>query len=143
MSKIVCRPIRDTQEQRECFEIRKQVFVEEQKLFTGSDRDAYDQTAIHIAALIENKIIGTVRIYREKKDIWMGGRLAVRKAYRGKAGKLLVSAAVQFVKQQHASRFKALIQAENVLFFQKLKWKSIGSPVNHRGQPHQMMEAPL
>ena len=143
MSEIICRQILNDIERAACFKIREQVFVDEQKLFRSSDLDEHDQDAVHIAAVSKGKIIGTVRIYSEKDDIWVGGRLAVKKKYRGRAGKLLVLKAVEIVKANNAKVFKAVIQADNVLFFINLKWESAGDMFLHHGQMHQLMHAQL
>jgi putative N-acetyltransferase (TIGR04045 family) len=143
MSEITCRQIINDEELAACFKIRKQVFVDEQKLFCDSDLDEHDKNAVHIAAVSNDKTIGTVRIYREEEDVWVGGRLAVKKRYRGMAGKFLVLRAVEIVKNNNAKVFKAIIQADNVPFFINLKWKPVGEMFLHHGQMHQLMQAQL
>ena len=143
MSKITCRETINDEEKAACFRIRRQVFVDEQKLFPYSDIDEYDARALHIAAFKDDKIIGTVRIYPENNGVWVGGRLAVEKRYRGKAGKQLVLKAMEIVKKHQALVFKAVVQSENVLFFENLKWQRKGRPFNYHGQSHQLMQAQL
>ena len=143
MSKIICRQVLNDEERAACFSIRKQVFVDEQKLFYDSDHDVHDNNAIHIAAIINGNIVGTVRIYREENDVWVGGRSAVEKRYRGKAGKFLVLKAVEIVKKSNAKVFKAIIQSNNVPFFKNLKWEPKGEMFLHHGQMHQLMQAKL
>jgi putative N-acetyltransferase (TIGR04045 family) len=143
MLDIYCRQIENDEERAACFEIRKQVFVDEQKLFPDTDLDEHDKEALHLAAVSNDKIIGTVRIYREEEDVWVGGRLAVKKRYRGKAGKLLVLKAVEIVKANNAKVFKAVIQADNLPFFISLKWKQVGEMFLHHGQMHQLMQSQL
>jgi len=143
MSEIICRQIENDDERFVCLKIRKQVFVEEQNLFSDTDLDPHDKEALHIAAFLNDKIIGTVRIYKEKDNVWIGGRLAVKKRYRGKTGKLLVLKAIEIVKKNKADVFKAIIQADNVAFFTSLKWIKVGGLFLHHGQPHQLMEAQL
>ena len=123
MSKIICRQVLNDEERKACFKIRKQVFVDEQRLFYDSDHDAHDNVAIHIVAIINGNVVGTVRVYREENDIWVGGRLAVKKRYRGKIGKLLVLKAVEIVKKNNAKLFKAIIQSNNIPFFINLNWE--------------------
>ena len=143
MEEIICRQIENDDERAVCFKIRKKVFVDEQKLFSGTDVDLHDKVAVHIAAIINDKVIGTVRIYKEENNVWIGGRLAVKKRYRGKAGKFLVLKAVEIVKNNNAKVFKAKIQAYNVPFFLNLKWKPVGEIFLHHGQMHQLMQAQL
>ena len=143
MTRIVCREVSSPAEIAECFAIRHKIFVEEQKLFCETDRDEYDDRAVHIAALCEGRIIGTVRLYKERDGLWWGGRLAVLKEFRGKAGRLLVQAATDYVRQHQARSFRAQVQAGNIKFFERLGWKRIGETVLYHGKPHVLMEAPL
>ena len=143
MCEIICRPVQDKRELCECFFIRKKIFVEEQNLFNVTDCDEHDEESIHIAAFYKKKIIGTVRIYQEENGLWWGGRLAVDKRFRGRAGKLLVQKAVEIVKTNNIKHFRAYVQLKNVPFFKSLKWKPKGTVFHHYGKPHQLMEADL
>ena len=139
----MCRPVKNREELLESYSLRKEVFVEEQKLFKRTDRDRHDKHAIHIIALYNNKIVGTVRVHRDKTDIWYGSRLAVLKRFRGKAGKILIQKAVEVVKGNGAKQFMAHIQKRNVPLFKRLKWTEVGRVFTHHGKPHQLMEAKL
>ncbi len=143
MSEIICRPVKNNEELIRCFEIRKQIFVHEQKLFKKHDRDKYDRDAIHIAALYNDEIVGTVRVYKTKDNIWFGSRLAVLKKYRGKTGILLIRKAVEIVKENGAEKFLARIQKKNVPLFKRLKWTPQGECFFYQGAQHQLMEANL
>ena len=140
---ITCRPVQNKAELLESFALRKEVFVEEQKLFKRTDRDRHDNQAIHIIAFYNNTIVGTVRVHRDKSDIWYGSRLAVLKKFRGKAGKLLVEKAVEVVKENGAKKFIAYIQERNVPLFKRLKWLPLGQIITYHHKPHQLMEANL
>lgn len=143
MPEIICRPVKNNEELLACFEIRKQIFVNEQKLFKKNDRDKYDSRAIHIVALYNNKVVGTVRVYKTKNNIWFGSRLAVLKQYRGKVGMRLIRKAVEFVKENGAEKFMARIQKKNIPLFKRLKWTLQGPCFMYHGEPHQLMEAKL
>jgi putative N-acetyltransferase (TIGR04045 family) len=140
---ISCREVRTESELRECYTIRKKVFVEEQKLFSKTDRDRYDAKAFHIAAFQSGRIVGTVRIYQKGKDVWFGGRLAVLKDFRGRVGKLLIEKAVATAREKGAKRFLAYIQIKNVPFFKRCGWSAVGEIFQYHGAPHQLMEAEL
>lgn len=143
MEGLVVRVARDEEEVLKCFEIREDIFLEEQKIFQASDRDDHDRNAIHIVAVQGEEIVGTVRVYQEGEGIWYGGRLAVLQAHRGRVvGKLLVRKAVEVVKGRNARRFYAYIQDKNVLFFKRLGWIPLGE-IRKYGLPHQLMELPV
>ncbi len=142
---VVYHRARIPQDIEDALAVRHEVFVEEQKIFPQTDRDAHDATSIHIVAKAGDTIAGTVRIYSKNNNgHWIGGRLAVGKAYRtGKVGARLVQEAVRQVQRQGATQFTARIQVQNVRFFQRLGWKPLGSPEDYMGRPHQQMQADL
>ena len=143
MKDIRVRLVETAEELHQAFHIRAEVFVKEQKLFVHSDRDKCDERAIHISAVVRKKIVGTVRVYEEKKGVWFGGRLAVLKPYRGKAGKLLIEKAIETVKERKAIRFMAYVQLPNVPFFTRLRWRLVSEATTYQGKLHQLMEASL
>jgi radical SAM protein (TIGR04043 family)/putative N-acetyltransferase (TIGR04045 family) len=144
-AEIICHPARTEEERAEAFCIRQAVFVEEQGLFVQSDRDENDDQSVHLLARLGSRIVGTVRVFPNGSgESWIGGRLAILKDQRKSgAGELLVRAAVDLVKQQGCRHFTAYIQEENVPFFSRLGWKSLGEVFSYHNRPHQKMEADL
>lgn len=144
---VLFHSARNRSEREEAFAIRHAVFVDEQKLFSGSDRDVHDGNSIHLVAEKDRKLVGTVRVFPDPASgngHWIGGRLAVRKnarVYRVGAG--LVKEAMKRVKKKGCTVFIAHIQEKNVRFFQKLGWEAVGPPETFCGQPHQQMQADL
>jgi putative N-acetyltransferase (TIGR04045 family) len=146
MKKIVVKQAKSRDEIRDIFIIRKEVFVHEQKMFEGSDIDQDDSRSIYLFAKFDGEIVGTVRLFpaNHGNDHWVGGRLAVKKAYRSYGiGKLLVQDAVRYVKKHNCSKFTAHIQVENVSFFSRLGWRAVGTIKPYFGTPHQLMQASL
>jgi radical SAM protein (TIGR04043 family)/putative N-acetyltransferase (TIGR04045 family) len=142
---LICHPARTRVEQERAFEIRREVFVLEQKLFSDSDIDENDARSLHLIAEWNNQVIGTVRVFPvDNSGHWIGGRLAVRKEFRNTgAGEILVREAMQCVKNRGCTKFTAHIQLENVPFFSKIGWKTIEPVKDYHGKPHQLMEADL
>lgn len=145
MEHIIISQAVEEEEIKEVFAIRKKVFVDEQKLFKDSDVDKNDQKSIYLIARDNNEIVGTVRVFpSDNNGTWVGGRLAVKSEYRGnRAAVLLSREAVEVVKANTCKRFIAEIQKQNVNFFRRLGWKSIGDEYSHLGISHQLMEADL
>ncbi len=148
MSSIVYRIAATEEECLGHFAVRRAIFVEEQGLFAGSDRDEHDVAAIHIVAVEQGTgaVIGAVRCYEAGDGLWYGGRLAVLKEYRRVAGLVgcrLVKAAEEVVRERGCRRFLAYVQLQNVRFFRHLGWRTVGPPEEHYGRPHQVMEADL
>ena len=141
---VICHRVRNRHELEEAFAIRQQVFVYEQNLFIDTDRDEYDHRSIHLVAIIDDSIIGTVRVYPLQDGLWIGGRLAVKQGFRdSRAGMMLVKEAMQTVKKKDAQYFEAAIQEPNVPFFRRLGWQETGETVEFHGLVHQRMRADL
>lgn len=129
--------------------LRRDVFCTEQKVFMEDDRDTIDQVAIPIIAAccmagIPDRIVGTVRIHESEPGVWRGSRLAVHAEHRklGRIGAELIRMAVSTAHGLGATRFLAQVQEQNVLFFRRLHWKSLGSVMLH-GLLHHDMQADL
>ena len=145
-NKLICHSARNRFEKSEAFRIRREIFVHEQGMFDKSDMDENDPNSIHLVARQNQKIIGTVRVYKEdtKSDHWIGGRLAVEKNFRAtSAGSGLVREAMKRVQKKGCKIFTAHIQEKNVPFFLKLGWTPMEPVKLHFGHLHQKMQANL
>ena len=128
-------------------EIRRLVFVEEQGIFRGSDRDERDDDPATIKVLGVGGGIagGAVRLYPlGEPGLWRGDRLAVLPAFRTHGlGGPLVRFAVRTASELGGELMVAFIQPQNVGFFHKLGWRPTGTPRDHVGLPHQRMVTAL
>jgi putative N-acetyltransferase (TIGR04045 family) len=123
--------------------IRHEVFVVEQGLFAGSDRDAHDDDAdtVHALGVCGAIVAGTVRFYPlAEPGLWKGDRLAVLPQFRNhRLGGPLVRFAVRTAGERGGERMIAFIQPQNVPVFEHLGWCRVGVPIDYVGQPHQKM----
>ncbi|MCP1243336.1 histone acetyltransferase [Acetobacter lambici] len=129
--------------------LRREVFCSEQQIFTQDDRDTIDEVAIPIIAAccmagMADRVVGAVRIHEGEPGVWRGSRLAVHADHRklGRIGGELIRMAVSTAHGLGAMQFLAQVQEQNVLFFRRLHWKSLGVITLH-GLPHHDMEADL
>jgi putative N-acetyltransferase (TIGR04045 family) len=144
---LTCRAASTADERAAHFQIRHQVFVTEQGLFTGTgrgDRDAHDDdpATIHVVGLADGVICGTVRLYPlpEAAGRWKGDRLAVLAGHRHQGlGAPLVRFAVAAAAGRGGHVMEAYIQPANVTFFRWLEWRPVGGLVDYAGLPHQRM----
>jgi len=131
------------------FELRRQIFCEEQGLFEQSDRDAIDDGAYPIVAIAHeenqaDRVVGVVRIYESENRLWYGGRLGVHPDFRrvGRIGKGLIQKAVTSANTCGCDRFLATVQLQNVRFFSRLHWDSL-KEIEIMARPHHLMQADL
>jgi putative N-acetyltransferase (TIGR04045 family) len=141
-----CRPVEDAAELAEHLRIRHAVFVLEQGLFEGTDRDGHDADpdTVHVLGFVDGRPAGTVRLYPLGGALWHGDRLAVLPlARRSRIGGRLVRLAVALAGQRGGARMQARVQLPNVPFFVHLGWTPTAPPADHLGAPHQWMSIPL
>lgn len=131
------------------WQLRSEIFCEEQHLFETSDLDELDERAYPIAAVHHGEnhggqVVGVVRIVEQSPRLWYGGRLGVHHAFRrhNQIGKGLIWKAVTMANGWGCDRFLATVQIQNVRFFQRLHWSSIDE-LEIQGIRHHLMEADL
>lgn len=131
--------------------LRRDVFVGEQGLFTGSDGDDVDdddRTVVLVARDSDGTVLGGVRLgpVLPGRDLgwWQGSRLAVRSDARGAArlGSALVRAACAHAESAGALRFEATVQTQNEVLFLRLGWQRVRDVVV-AGAPHVLMRWPV
>ncbi|HLH70862.1 MAG TPA: MSMEG_0567/Sll0786 family nitrogen starvation N-acetyltransferase [Candidatus Dormibacteraeota bacterium] len=146
-SPLRCRPVTTAEELLIHLRIREVVFVHEQGLFQGSDRDALDDdpATLHVLGLKGPVAGGTVRLYPlQERGQWKGDRLAVLPPFRASGlGAELVRFAVRTAARQGGTTMIAYVQIPNVRFFEFLGWERVGEPVEYVGQLHQKMAIDL
>lgn len=98
--------------------IREEVFVSEQGF--SHEFDEADARAEHAVAYDGETAVGTLRIVRETPDRVTIGRVAVKRAYRGrKIGKALLEAAFAEARRIGAKTAELFAQEQAVGFYRK------------------------
>jgi putative N-acetyltransferase (TIGR04045 family) len=146
---VVCRVARRSWELDAYHRLRRAIFCEEQRVFEGDDRDEWDAVAVPIVSVWvdarqHESVVGVVRIYEQSPGIWYGGRLGVDASYRsvGHVGRSLIVKAVTTANAWGCREFLAIVQAQNVPFFRRLRWRIV-EEVEAHGRPHMRMVADL
>lgn len=145
-SDVVVRLCRSARQRAAHFAVRRSVFVDEQAMFAGDDRDERDAriTTLHAIGVAGGGVAGAVRLYPLRDGDWKGDRLAVLpEARHGALGARLVRFAVATAGVRGGTRMVAMIQVPNVAFFESLGWSRDGATVAFHGRPHQPMAIAL
>ena len=136
-------------ERRAHFRLRRDIFCDEQGIFTDDDHDGVDEIAIPLVALsciagAADAVVGVVRIHQPEPGLWWGSRLGVHRHFRriGSIGAELVRLAVCTAAARGCERFLAHVQSQNAEFFERLHWQSLDTLSLH-GRPHHLMQADL
>ncbi len=146
VSSFACRLVDRADELAAHHAVRHQVFVLDQRLFVGNDRDERDLApdTLHAVAVDGSAVVGAVRLYPLTAGFWQGDRLAVlREARVRQLGAQLVNLAVATAGERGGHTMVARIQVPNVRFFEQLGWHTDGPPGPFHGVTHQPMAIPL
>jgi putative N-acetyltransferase (TIGR04045 family) len=152
---LTCRLVESAEELAAHHAVRHQVFVLDQRLFAGDDRDDRDLApdTLHVVGVDHDvvahgdreAVVGAVRLYPlDASGLWQGDRLAVVPDARVRhLGALLVRFAVATAGERGGHTMVARIQLPNVRFFEHLGWHADGPPGPYHGVTHQPMAIPL
>jgi len=117
--------------------IRKEVFIKEQGFTT--EFDDIDKNAVHLVLFEENdKPVATCRIFKDcEQDVYVLGRLAVIKEYRGKKlGSSLINEAERYVKEKGGKCIILHAQKRASDFYKKAGFNEFGNVEYDEGCPH-------
>lgn len=121
------------------YEIRKKVFVEEQSVEIKLERDEYDFKSDHVLVYEDNIPVGTGRLII-KDQVYLIGRIAVLKEYRGKKyGDLIVRKLVDHGFRHGAKRIEVHSQLQVLEFYKTIGFIAFGHIYLESGIQHQSM----
>ncbi len=124
-------------------EIREEVFVQEQGF--QEEYDEVDGIATHFVLFEGAMSVATCRVFPgEEKGVYILGRLAVKKAYRGKGvGRLLLNEVVKHLKEQGERCVALHSQWHAKGFYEKVGFLPYGEKDEVEGCPHIWMKKNL
>jgi len=120
--------------------IRKTVFVDEQKCPIEVERDTHDQTATHLVVYANNQPVGCGRIV-DMGDYIKLGRIAVLKSERGKHyGDMIVRLLLFKSFNMGAAQVRIGAQLHVVDFYKKFGFETHGDIYEEGGLKHRSMK---
>lgn len=128
----------------DAFFIRKAVFVDEQGF--NDFPDETDKCAYHIAAFMEDKIVGCGRLFATDVDgVYHIGRIAVLNLYRGNGiGYEIMKSIEVFSKEKlNAAVLELSAQKRAMNFYIKLGYEIVGDEYLEENYPHYYMRKTL
>ena len=110
-----------------CFNIRKKVFIQEQKVPKELEVDAHEKESTHFLAFFKNIPASTGR-FRIFNSFLKFERIATLKSERGRG---IGFALMQKMQETGAKKYQKYLQFANaqkdsIKFYQKLGWQAIG-----------------
>jgi len=118
------------------FELRREVFVVEQGVPAELEIDELDPEAIHLVAILDEAVVGTLRILQHEGTAKIG-RVAVRAAARGAGiGGRLMERAAEMVRERGFDEIVLHAQITVAGFYRRLGYVEEGEPFEEAGIPH-------
>lgn len=121
-------------------QLRREVFVFEQKVPPSEELDADDLTATQLVALVDGDVVGTLRIIARPEHAKIG-RVAVHVAFRGRGiARQMMLHAMELVRARGETRFYLTAQTDKLSFYEKLGFVAYGGEFQDGGMPHLAMK---
>ncbi len=121
---------------REAFELRYEVFVDEQGVPRELEADEFDPLAIHLVAIRQDRVVGTLRML-EHVGAAKIGRVAVRTAARrGGIGARLMDRAAAIALERGFAEIVLHAQVAVAGFYRRLGYVEEGDQFDEAGIPH-------
>lgn len=125
-----------------CYAIRHAVFVIEQGVDAGLERDSYDTTAIHLLAHLDGEPVGTARaLVHAGTTLAKIGRVAVLQKARGAGiGARLMQGFLKEPALNAVTQFELHAQIQAKQFYERLGYSVSSEPFSEAGIPHVAMK---
>jgi predicted GNAT family N-acyltransferase len=137
------RPARDADEVRAALELRHEVFVVEQRVPRDEEVDADDDTALHLVAVDDGRVVATCRLVVDGSTVKLG-RVAVAASVRrrGVASWLLEESEAR-ARALGAERIALAAQTGALALYERAGYAPYGERFMDAGIEHLMMEKRL
>jgi predicted GNAT family N-acyltransferase len=140
--KILIGRATSEQQLRSCYAIRHAVFVIEQGVDAGLERDSYDATAVHLLARLDSEPVATARaVIHAGTTLAKIGRVAVlQKARRAGIGARLMHAFLEEPALNSITQFELHAQIQAKHFYERLGFSVSSEPFSEAGIAHVAMK---
>jgi predicted GNAT family N-acyltransferase len=137
------RPARDAAEVRAALDLRHEVFVVEQRVPVEEEYDEHDDTALHLVAVEDGRIVATARVVMEGATAKIGRVAVAREARRRGIASRLIEASEAHARERGAQRLALAAQTGALALYEKAGYSAYGERFMDAGIEHLMMEKDL
>lgn len=150
-AEVTIVPVQNEGDLFQALAIREVVFIEEQHVPEGIERDAEDSKAYHVLAMQAGHAIGTGRLVMlpappaGETGVWAQvGRMAVLSAHRkGGTGSMLLTALEAEARKRGVNGIILHAQLYSLEFYRKHGYAPVGAVFEEAGMPHLEMHKKL
>ncbi|EPQ5229894.1 GNAT family N-acetyltransferase [Providencia huaxiensis] len=128
----------------DAFNLRQQVFTQEQGFPADIDIDEYDESALHVVLYLNGQPTAVLRCVLLDDNLIKVGRVAVQKTHRGKGiGRELMTFVEQYGRSHHYSKITLSAQHTAINFYHTLGYQIEGEMYDEEGMDHIYMTLSL
>lgn len=141
MDRFNYKLVSDDRELQAAFEVRRQVFVEEQAVPEDVELDDYDKEALHIVVKDGERVIGTARVLFLTANQVKLERMAILKPFRRRGiGRNIISFLVEELENKRVEQVILHAQCRVTSFYKSCDFEELGSPFWEAGIRHIKMQ---
>ena len=141
MGEFSCKLVSSERELKSAFEVRRQVFVEEQGVSEELELDKYDREALHMVVKDKEGVIGTARIRFLVTGQAKLERMAVLKHFRRRGiGRDIISFLIAELRNRQIGQVLLHAQYSVVAFYKSCGFEESGLPFWEAGIKHIKMQ---
>ena len=141
MTEFNYKLVTSAEEQKEAFEVRRCVFVEEQGVPEHLELDGHDGEALHMVVKERNRVIGTARVLFLPSGLAKIERMAIRKPFRRRGiGKRVMFFLEEELIRRQIEQVFLHAQYPVVAFYRLCGFEETGSPFWEAGIKHLKMQ---
>ena len=144
MGKLSYKLVTSDRELKAAFEVRLQVFVEEQGISEELELDDLDQEALHMVVKDGERVIGTARVLFLTANQAKIERMAILKSFRRRGiGRGIMSFLNEELRNKQVEQVVLHAQYAVVAFYKSCGFEESGLPFQEAGIKHIKMERQL
>jgi len=144
MGKLSYKLVASDRELKAAFEVRRQVFVEEQGISEELELDDLDQEALHMVVKDGERVIGTARVLFLTANQAKIERMAILKPFRRRGiGRGIMSFLNEELRNKQVEQVVLHAQYAVVAFYKSCGFEESGLPFQEAGIKHIKMERQL
>ena len=129
MSEFSYKLISSDSELQSAFEVRRQVFIEEQGISEDLELDGYDQEALHMVVKEGERVIGTARVHFLGTGQAKLERMAVLRSFRRRGiGRRIISFLNEELRNRQIKQVVLHAQYSAIVFYKSCGFEESGLP---------------
>ncbi|NET25779.1 GNAT family N-acetyltransferase [Okeania sp. SIO1I7] len=106
----------------------------------GTEKDEYEDSALHIIAICKQKIIGSARLREISKELGSIAYISVLPEFQCQGiGTALIKKIIEIAREKQLKHLRVMTRISASQFYRKIGFIETGEPFKFLGIPHQFM----